>query len=114
MTQHDGLSADRWGAFTLAQQILMIANEMQRAAKRMTPEDRPSRQLCYERVLRLVDLTVEVNERRNLRRELLRWRDLMAELYIRPDADPAAHRAALRCLLLMTPGSAQQIPFVCG
>lgn len=114
MTQHAGLSADRWAAFTLEQQILMIGNEMHRASKLMTVEMSRSRLLSYERVLRLVDLTVEVNERRGLRRELLRWRDLVAELYIRPDADPAAHRAALRCLLLMTPGSAQQIPFVCG
>jgi len=57
---------------------------------------------------------VEVQPRRTLRRELLRWRDLVAELYVRGEANPAVHRAALRCLLQMTPLSARQIPFVCG
>lgn len=39
----------------------------------MNPEDRWDLELAYERILRLVDLTVEVNNRRALRRELLRW-----------------------------------------
>lgn len=112
MTQHASLSAERWSVFGLPQQILMIGNEMHRAAKLMSPEDTPGRQRAYERVLRLVDLTVEVQPRRGLRRELLRWRDLVAALYLLPDPDPANHRAALRVLLLMTPESARQVPFV--
>jgi len=114
MTQHASLTADRWRAFRLEQQILMVANEMHRASKLMGLEDTPLRKSAYERVLRLVDLTVEVQERRNLRRELLRWRDLAAALYVADEADPIRHGAALRCLLLTTPISAQQIPYVCG
>ena len=90
----------------------MIGNEMNRAARWMRPEDRSSLELAYERILRLVDLTVEVQNRPALRRELLRWRDLIAELYIHPEPDPAAHAAAFRALLLFTPAAAQQIPFV--
>jgi hypothetical protein len=63
MTQHASLSPERWSAFSLDQQILMIGNEMNRAAKLMRPESRSLLQQCYERVLRLVDLTVEVNSR---------------------------------------------------
>jgi hypothetical protein len=114
MTQHSALSPDRWASFPLEQQILMIGNEMHRAAKLMAAEDTRSRLLACERVLRLVDPTVEVQPRRTFRRELLRRRDLIAELYVRGEPDPAAHRAALRCLLQMTPVSARQIPFVCG
>jgi hypothetical protein len=62
--------------------------------------------------LRLVDLTVEVQRRPTLRRELLRWRDLVAELYLRPEPSPNEHTDAFRCLLLFTPMAAQQIPFV--
>ena len=91
----------------------MIGNEMHRAAKLMPPEDTSSRHRAYERVLRLVDLTIEARPRRNLCRELLRWRDLAAALFLADEPDPAAHRAALRCLLLMTSASARQIPFVC-
>jgi len=114
MTQHASLSPERWAAFTLDQQILMIGNEMNRAARLLRPEDRSSLDLCYERVLRLVDLTVEVQPRRALRRELLRWRDLVAALYIRPEPNPDEHSAAFRALLLFTPEAARQIPFVLG
>jgi hypothetical protein len=114
MTQHASLSPERWAAFSLDQQILMIGNEMNRASRLMRPEDRERLVLSYERVLRLTDLTVEVNLRPTLRRELLRWRDLIAELYIHPASDSADHRAAFRALLLFTPTAAQQIPFVLG
>jgi hypothetical protein len=114
MTQHSTLSPARWAAFSLDQQILMIGTEMNRAMRLLRPEDRSSRELAYERVLRLLDLTVEVQPRPTLRRELLRWRDLIAELYIRSEPDSSGHRAAFRCLLLFTPEAAKQIPFVLG
>lgn len=112
MTQHATLSPERWSSFSLDQQILMIGNEMNRAAKLMRPESWPSLQSAYERVLRLVDLTIEVQNRASLRRELLRWRDLIAALYIASQPSPQEHREAFRVLLLLTPGSAQQIPYV--
>jgi hypothetical protein len=112
LTQHASLSPERWSAFSLDQQILMIGNEMNRAVRLMRPQDRASLALSYERVLRLVDLTVEVQPRPALRRELLRWRDLIAELYVADDSDAAAHRAAFRALLLLTPEAAQQIPLL--
>jgi hypothetical protein len=108
MTQHASLSPERWGSFTLDQQILMIANEMNRATKLMAPEDAARRRNAYERVLRLTDLTIGLHARHGLRRELLRWRDLVAELYVRPDEGPAKHAAALRCLLAFTPTAARQ------
>lgn len=114
MTQHGSLSPERWSAFSRDQQILMIGNEMNRATRWMRPDDRPSLELCYERVLRLVDLTIESQTRQTFQRELLRWRDLIADLYIRPESAPAEHKAAFRALLLFTPAAAQQIPFVIG
>ncbi len=114
MTQHSSLSPERWAAFTLDQQILMIANEMNRAGKLMNPDDHTRRLRAYERVLQLLDLTVEVHTRPSLRRELLRWRDLVATLYITPEADSGRHRTAFRSLLLFTPVAAKQIPLVLG
>ena len=35
MTQHANLSAERWARFSLDQQVLMIANEMHRIARRI-------------------------------------------------------------------------------
>ena len=112
MTQHASLTPERWARFDLDQQILMIANEMNRAASLLAPENRPSLQRTYERVLRLVDLTIATRSRRGLRRELLRWRDLVAELYIAPQPARGPHAAAFRCLLQFTPTAAKQIPHI--
>jgi len=114
VTQHASLSPDRWAAFGRDRQILMIANEMNRGRSIMRREDAERLRSCYERVLRLVDLTVEVERARGLRRELLRFRELVAGLYLQGEGQSAAHGAALRALLLMTPGAATQIPFVLG
>ncbi len=114
MSQHASLAPERWASFTLDQQILMIANEMNRASKLLGPADRERLRQAYARALQLTDLTVLVQTRRSLRRELLRWRDLIAQLYVTPEPNPAAHAAAFRCLLLFTPAAARQIPHVLG
>jgi hypothetical protein len=110
--QHAGLTEERWSQFTLDQQVLMIANEMNRARKLMAPSDGQSLRNCYERVLRLVDLTVRVHRRPTLWREILRWRDLIAELYIAPTSNLEWHDRAFRCLLTFTPMAYQQLPLV--
>ena len=110
MTQHASMTAERWARFTLDQQVLMIGNEMNRASSLLGDEDLGPLRRTYERVLRLVDLTVEARSRRGLRRELLRWRGLVAALYIAPSADADAHEAAFRGLLHLTPAAHQQVP----
>jgi hypothetical protein len=112
VTQHASLSPERWARFDLDRQILMIANEMNRGSALLGDEDRSSLRLAYERVLRLVDLTVATRERRGLRRELLRWRDLIAALYVAPTSEPTAHAEAFRCLLRFTPEASKQIPYL--
>lgn len=111
---HASLSPERWAKFTRDQQLMMIANEMNRASKLMAPEDRERLKSAYARVLQLTDLTVAVRRERGLRKELLRWRELVARLWLRPDGDPAAHRQAFRALLLFSYETAKQIPLVLG
>jgi hypothetical protein len=114
MTQHQGLTLERWCSFTLDNQILMIGNEMNRAGKLLGPGDRELRAGAYERALYLTDLTIQAHARRGLRRELLRWRCLAAELFLGPDPDAKAHAAAFRALLWLTPEASRQIPHVLG
>jgi len=114
MTQHASLTPDRWRAFARDQQLMMIANEMNRASRLLGPNDVSAFRRCYERVLRLVDLTVEVNAARALRRELLRWREQAAEIFLAPDPTVGQHRLLFRALLQLTPATARQIPFVLG
>lgn len=109
---HASLSVERWARYSLDQQILMIGNEMNRASKLYAPEDADRLRTSLEAVLRLTDLTIALAPRRALRRELLRWRDLVAELYVSPTRDAKAHAAAFRALLLMTKEAAKQIPYL--
>lgn len=111
MTQHAGLGLDRWATFDADRQVLMIANEMNRI-RRLPDQDREGRGRAYERVLRLTDLTLEATERRGLRRELARWRDLVASLYLEKEPDPSLHLSAFRTLLLLRPVAARQIPLL--
>ena len=112
--QHTSLTVERWARFPFDQQVLMIGNEMNRASKLLDPSDERSLRACYERVLALVDLTVQTQNWAPRRRELLRWRDLAAELLIAERPDPEAHAAAFLSLLRFTPASYAQIPFVLG
>ena len=112
MSQHGSITPKRWTGFTLDQQVLMIANEMNRAASLMGPTDRLRLLNAYERILRLTDLSIRVNSRKGLRRELLRWRDLIAQLFVDASSDPIAHAEAFRCLLRFTPTASLQIPFL--
>jgi hypothetical protein len=92
----------------------MIGNEMNRASKLLDHSDERSLRACYERVLALVDLTVKTQNWPPRRRELLRWRDLAAELLIAERPRPEVHATAFLTLLRFTPVSYAQIPFVLG
>lgn len=112
MTQHASLTPARWREFTLGQQILQIGVEMQRGLKSFDSPGRVSLGASYERVLRLVDLTVEVNPIPHLRRELLRWRGVVAEMYVSSEPDRIRHAAALRILLELHPESSVHVAFI--
>jgi hypothetical protein len=112
VAQHAGLSRERWATYSLDQQILMIANEMNRASSMLADADRQRRLNSYERVLRLADLTIATQSRHGVRRELLRWRDLIADLFVRTESDARDHADALRVLLRFTPESSRQIPYL--
>jgi hypothetical protein len=112
MAQHAELTQERWSNFTIDQQILMIANEMNRASALVSSGDLDRVKNCYERVLQLTDLTVRGGIRSSLRGELLRWRNLIVELYLEDRAQPDDHRRAFRCLLRFTPEASGQIPYL--
>jgi hypothetical protein len=110
--QHRGLSVDRWRTYGFATQVLMIANEMNRASALLSGSAPAQARGCYERVLQLTDLSVAAATTRPRRKELLRWRELVAAEYIAPAPDLDAHRRAFRVLLQMTPESAKQVPLL--
>jgi len=109
VTRPSSLTPEGWSRFTLGQQILQIGAEMQRGLDHLEASDMLWLRPCYERALGLVDLTVAVNKRPRLRRELLRWREAIAGLYLGERPDPDLHRLAFRALLEMTPQSQPQV-----
>jgi hypothetical protein len=110
--QHGSLSPERWARFSRDQQLLMIANEMHRATRALELNEPRSVTLCYERVLRLADLTAGISDGLSFRRELLRWRGLVAELYVDDLPNAAGHRAALGALLGFAPAVWAQREFL--
>jgi hypothetical protein len=108
-TQHRSLTLERWQAFSSDQRLLMIANELRRAGKLVDAGDDERRANAYERVLALTDLTIQAASRRGLRRELLRWRDLVAELWLRRRPDAQAHDAIWTSLLRFSAETSRQL-----
>lgn len=112
MKQHAGLTASRWSEFTRAQQLLQIAAEMHRGTRFVDTQRIDQARSAYERALRLAELTAQVQTNSSFRRELLRWRMCLAELYLGRETRPDAHRMALRVLLGLNAESARQIPYL--
>jgi hypothetical protein len=107
--QH-ALTPERWSTLSLDQQILMIANEMHRASDLFAPEDRERLLGSYERVVRLTELTIMAHSKPTLRRELMLWRGVIADLYASDAPSPTTHRRAFSVLLQFTPAAYAQTP----
>lgn len=110
--QHAGLTIERWATFDFGRQILMIANELHRAAKLTAGADRERRRSSLERVYALVDLSIAASSRASRRRELLRWREMLGVSYLEASPSADRDRVLLRVLLQLSPAAARQIPFV--
>lgn len=80
---HKSLSPQRWSQFPVEQQLLMVGNELQRLKFGLESDlDESTLKEGIERSLELLDLTIECQSG-NLRKELLRFRSLIALLYLK-------------------------------
>ena len=113
-SQHSGLSPERWATFGYDQQILMIANEVHRTARVIELGSWDRVHAGLERVLQLTNLTIACASSPTRRRELLRWRDLVAALYVQQRPDPGLHESMFRCLLQFTPAAFPQTALLFG
>jgi len=112
---HRTLTAEPWGRFEFADQIMMIANEAHRARKALQIGDVEGARGAYSLALDLADLTIDTRgrERSKRQRELCRFREVLAGECVAVEPSPGANRAILKVLLLFTPRSAEQTPYVC-
>lgn len=108
---HKNLTVEKWRGFAEEQQVIMILNEVQRVIfglKNNVPWE--TLQESMERALELVDLTVEVQEKSSFRKELLRWRGLLAEMYIKKNPILKVADTLYRSLLLLNAKACRMLP----
>ncbi|MEW6558418.1 MAG: hypothetical protein AB1349_13895 [Elusimicrobiota bacterium] len=98
---HKTLTVEKWAQFPLNKQLLMIANELNRAKNWIIKNDSEEVRNCYERAFELIDLTLSVPTSRNLLRELLRFRELLAESYLKKRNDAETNRKLFEVLLML-------------
>jgi len=85
------------------QQLLMIANELNRAQNALEKGDTGNAVHAWERAFELTDLTVEDKKNSRLRRELLRFREMMGENFISHDA--LFNKALMNGLIQLDPAA---------
>ena len=100
---HANLSLEKWCSYSQGQQILMIANELNRAANWIEKDQNLESNMCYERAFELIDLTVEDAKWRGRLRELLRLREILAELYLQESKDSRLNRFAYDAIISLDP-----------
>lgn len=98
---HKGLSIERWAEFAFFKQILMIANELNRAINWIKKEDFKEVTLCYERAFELLYLTISGLEEKNKLRELLRVKETLALFYLQDRPALEQNLKLLQALLLL-------------
>ncbi len=104
LLQHKNLSLEKWSRYPKAQQVVMIANELNRAKNWIDKESVAEVNKCYERALELTDLTTADSKwQGHARREMRRFREALAALYLDPGKDADLNTRLYRQLLQTVP-----------
>jgi hypothetical protein len=81
------ISAKKWQAFSKEAQILNTAAEFSRAKSWLIKNDKQIVKNCLQRALELIDLSIRDVKWKSGLKELLRFRDLLADFYIKENKD---------------------------
>ncbi len=92
---HKNLTAEKWESYSRGQQILMIANELNRAKNFIANNQEEAVRHCYERAFELTDLTSADSKWHGKLKELRRFRELLAELYFSERSDERVNNLLL-------------------
>lgn len=108
LKEHKDLTVEKWRKFPFYKQILMIASELQRANSWIRREDFTEVKLCYERALELIFITIEnllLCHIDNRIRELLRFKELLQEEYIKEKFSLERNQKLFSTLVSLSPES---------
>ena len=100
---HPFLTVEKWRAMPQEKQILNIVSELTRTRQWLGKDEAFARQ-SLERAFELIDLTVEAGGfSAGFLRELLRFREILAEYYVGFKNDPNEFGDLVRSFLDMNP-----------
>lgn len=102
---HKTLTKEKWQGYPFYKQLLMIANELNRAKNMISSGDVSETDKCYERAFELIDITASLLPRKNILKELLRLREVMAELYATKKYDSKKNMSIYNLILSFSPES---------
>ncbi len=104
---HKNLSAEKWQKFSKEDQILNIAAEFSRAKNWLAEGEKKQALDCLNRAFELLDLTINDPRWRRGLNELLRFRDVLAQFYIKKDKNTEEFKKIFRTLLMFTKFTSQ-------
>ncbi|HQO38820.1 MAG TPA: hypothetical protein PK107_08415 [Candidatus Omnitrophota bacterium] len=102
---HSTLTPERWQSFGFTRQVLMIANELNRAGAWLEKSDVDEAKRCYERALELTWLTIGLQTEPGRIRELARFNEVLAGLYAEASPRFEDNALLLNALIMLDRGS---------
>jgi hypothetical protein len=102
---HKTLTKDKWAAYPFYKQILMIANELNRANNWIKNNDPVETRNCYDRAFELLYLTIGNLTARTKLKELVRFKEMLAKNYSAENVSLQDNTALLKVLITFDPQS---------
>ena len=102
---HPSLTIEKWQTFSQRDQILNIAAEFSRIRNLVPQKQSKAVKECYERALDLIDLLKSDLRWRHGLKEVCRFREFLAELYLN-DAENLLRSSELERILIYWNGEA--------
>lgn len=99
LVYHKKLTIEKWSKYSAGRQILMIANELNRAKNRIKQGNAKEVNLCYERAMELTDLTSSDPKWKSGLKELRRFRETLGWIYISEKKDLKMNSLIYRTLI---------------
>ena len=96
---HKTMDSEKWNGFPLERQILMIGSEFARAKNLLRDDVTGEVVQCYERAFELLDLCAMDPKWRPRLKELLRFREMLGELYLDVSKDDPRFMMMYRTLM---------------
>jgi len=96
---HQTLTEEKWSAFPFYKQLIMIANELNRAKNWIESKDVEKVKTCYERAFELFYLTIACLKDKRKLKELLRAKEMLGALYMEKMPNLNENIALLKALL---------------